>query len=124
MNAQSHIKVVLKLVKLTFFLLLYVHIQSCLWYGIVQNDKLWMPPLNVIHGWQTVSIFNESLFHQYWICTYTSCLFLMGNDLQPRGVVQIAIGAFFNGFGAIILANLFGELAVLVRELDVRHIQL
>ena len=26
MNAQSHIKVVLKLVKLTFFLLLYVHI--------------------------------------------------------------------------------------------------
>lgn len=26
MNAQSHIKVVLKLIKLTFFLLLYVHL--------------------------------------------------------------------------------------------------
>ena len=36
----------------------------------------------------------------------------------------MACGAFFNGFGAIILANLFGELAVLVRELDIRHIQL
>ena len=58
MNAQSHIKVVLKLVKLTFFLLLYVHIQSCLWYGIIKQEKLWMPPLNTIYGWQNFSIFE------------------------------------------------------------------
>ena len=45
----------------------------------------------------------------------------MGNDLQPRGITQIAIGTFFNGFGAIILANLFGELAVLVKELGARN---
>lgn len=81
MNAQSHIKVVLKLVKLTFFLLLYVHIQSCLWYGIIKQEKLWMPPLNTIYGWQNFSIFEQNLYYQYWICTYTSCLYLMGNDL-------------------------------------------
>jgi len=34
------------------------------------------------------------------------------------------MGSFFNGFGAIILANLFGELAVLVRELGARNITL
>ena len=51
MNAQSHIKVILKLVKLTFFLLLYVHIQSCLWYGIIRHDKMWMPVMNTIYGW-------------------------------------------------------------------------
>lgn len=51
MNAQSHIKVVLKLFKLTFFLLLYVHIQSCLWYAIVKQDKLWMTPHDAIFGW-------------------------------------------------------------------------
>lgn len=61
MNAQSHVKVVLKLFKLTFFLLLYVHLQSCLWYGLVKQDKLWMPPMNTIYGWQQVSIFDESL---------------------------------------------------------------
>jgi len=63
MNAQSHIKVVLKLVKLTFFLLLYVHIQSCVWYGLVSSEKLWMPPMNTIYGWQTLSIFSESLYY-------------------------------------------------------------
>ena len=31
------------------------------------------------------------------------------------------MGTFFNGFGAIILANLFGELAVLVKELGARN---
>ena len=117
MNAQSHIKVVLKLIKLTFFLLLYVHIQSCVWYGLVRSEKLWMPPMNTIYGWQTLSIFNESLYYQYWVCTYTSCLFLLGNDLMPRSQTQLVVGTAFNGFGAIILANLFGELAVLVREL-------
>lgn len=40
-----------------------------------------MPPLNTIYGWQNVSIFEDSLYYQYWICTYTSCLYLMGNDL-------------------------------------------
>ena len=48
----------------------------------------------------------------------------MGNDLQPRGVAQIAVGTLFNGGGAFILANLFGELAVLVRELGARNITL
>lgn len=48
----------------------------------------------------------------------------MGNDLHPRGVAQTAVGALANGLGAIILANLFGELAVLVQELGARNITL
>ena len=34
------------------------------------------------------------------------------------------MGTMFNGLGAIILANLFGELAVLVRELNQRNLSL
>ena len=83
-----------------------------------------MPPLNEIHGWQTYSIFTESLYYQYWICTYTSCLFLMGRDLDPRGDPQTISGSLFNCAGAIVLANLFGELAVLVRELNSRSMYL
>ena len=48
----------------------------------------------------------------------------MGRDLDPRGVPQYISGSFFNGFGAIVLANLFGELAVLVRELNSRSMYL
>ena len=69
-----------------------------------------------------MSIFNESLYYQYWISVYHSCVYLMGNDLQPRGVDQVGAGAFFNMFGAIILANLFGEFTDLVRILKQRDI--
>ena len=48
----------------------------------------------------------------------------MGNDLMPRGEQQIAAGTFFNMFGAIILANLFGEFTDLVRRLKTRDINL
>lgn len=48
----------------------------------------------------------------------------MGRDLDPRGVPQTISSSFFNGFGAIVLANLFGELAVLVRELNSRSMYL
>lgn len=63
MNAQSHIKVVLKLVKLTFFLMLYVHILSCFWYGIIVQDLLWSPPSNMIYEWQSTNLFEESLYY-------------------------------------------------------------
>ena len=36
LNVPGHIKVILKLCKLTFFLFLYVHFQSCVWYGIIK----------------------------------------------------------------------------------------
>ena len=32
LNVPGHIKVILKLFKLTFFLFLYVHFQSCVWF--------------------------------------------------------------------------------------------
>ena len=35
LNVPGHIKVILKLCKLTFFLFLYVHFQSCVWYAII-----------------------------------------------------------------------------------------
>ena len=47
-------------------------------------------------------------------------LFLTGNDLGPRGALQVAFGAFADLMGAIMIANLFGELAVLVAELNQR----
>lgn len=73
--------------------------------------------MNKIYEWQSYSIFTEDLYYQYWVCTNASLLFLMGNDLMPRDHSQILVGTFFNAFGSIILANLFGELAVLVRDL-------
>jgi hypothetical protein len=61
MNVLRDTKTALKLGKLIFFLIMYVHCTSCLWYFTVKGDGLWMPPLDYIWGWQEQIFFNETL---------------------------------------------------------------
>jgi hypothetical protein len=49
---------------------------------------------------------------------YHSVLILTGNDIGPRGWFQVAFVTFFITIGAIINANMFGELAVIVSTMN------
>ena len=51
------------------------------------------------------------------ISIYTSLLMLFGNDHLPRTDQQKTLASFINLVGAIMLAIMFGELTVLVKEL-------
>ena len=75
-----------------------------------------MPPLDYV--WVETHVYESSLAFQYWIAFYHSVLVLTGNDIGPRGANQLAIVATFVTLGAIINANIFGELAVLVQALN------
>jgi len=73
-------------VKLVLFLLMYVHFIACIWHYIVDSNKLWIPPLDYHFGWKTTNIefYDQSWTYKYFVCLYTSCLFLFGNDLGAR----------------------------------------
>ena len=43
--AARQIKATLKIMNLTFFLMLYVHCVGCMWYFMIKQDQLWVPPL-------------------------------------------------------------------------------
>ena len=60
------------------------------------------------------------LFSQYMISIYTSLLMLFGNDHLPLTSQQTVLASFINLVGAIMLAIMFGELTVLVKELRQR----
>jgi heme/copper-type cytochrome/quinol oxidase subunit 4 len=51
LNLKQDIKASIKLVKLIFFLLMYVHFIACIWFYIVNVKKEWIPPLDYIWGW-------------------------------------------------------------------------
>lgn len=55
---------------------------------------------------------------------YAACQFLFGSDLGARDDFQIVFIATANIMGAIIQANLFGELAVLVYSINKKAINL
>ena len=55
---------------------------------------------------------------KYWMSLYHAVLMLTGNDIGPRGNFQLALTSVSVTMGAIINANIFGELAVLVAALN------
>ena len=123
LNLKQDIKASIKLIKLIFFLLMYVHFIACIWFYIINVKKEWIPPLDFINGWdRRAEFFDKEDSYKYIVSFYTSCLFLFGNDLGARDNQQLIFISIVNISGAIAQANLFGELAVLVYNINKKAI--
>ena len=123
LNLKQDIKASIKLIKLIFFLLMYVHFIACIWYYLISGNKEWIPPLDFVWGWEKKgAFFDQDEPYKYIVSFYTSCLFLFGNDLGARDNEQLFFISIVNVMGAIAQANLFGELAVLVYNINKKAI--
>ena len=116
MKVANEVKLSLKLGKLVFFLVMYLHCAGCAWYYIVIVDKEWIPPLDYV--FVTTDFYEEQLDFRYFSSIYHSVLMLTGNDIGPRGVGQYIFVISALTAGAIINANIFGELAVILASLN------
>lgn len=63
MNLKNDLKMSLKLVKLVFFLVLFIHCLACTWWFIVKQNKEWLPPLDYVYV--TTDLYTYSDFHKY-----------------------------------------------------------
>lgn len=116
MKVEDEVKLSLKLFKLIFFLVMFLHCQAWTWYFIVTYDKVWMPPLDYV--WVGTKFYEEDALYQYASSAYHSVLMLTGNDLGARNTVQLFFIAGAVTAGAIVNANIFGELAVILSSLN------
>jgi hypothetical protein len=55
---------------------------------------------------------------KYWISTYHGVLMLTGNDVGPRDDFQLFFTTVTLLLGAIINANIFGNMAVLITAIN------
>ena len=109
----------MKLFKLIFLLLIYLHCFGCFWFLLVTNTgngDEWMPPLDYV--WVETDLYYRPISYQYWNCIYHSVLVLTGNDIGPRGFWQVLVCLSFVLCGAFINANIFGELAVVLASMN------
>jgi hypothetical protein len=116
LNMKDNIKMSLKLGKLIFLLMIYLHCFGCCWYILVKGNEEWMPPLDYV--WVKTDIYDMSTDYKYWMSLYHSVLILAGNDIGPRGELQLIVCMLFVTIGAIINGNIFGELAVLMAAMN------
>ena len=119
LRSTEEIKAGLKVIKLIFFLIMYLHCFGCIWYMIVSQEQIWVHPL--LYGNEDVTyLYNQSIIYRYFTTLHAAVLLTTGNDIGPRNTFQVFIGSMGLFLGAIINANILGELAVLVSQLNAK----
>lgn len=116
---NREVKAFFKLLQLIATLILFLHIMGCIFYFITRQKKVWVPPLDYILG--GTNLYTAPLAHQYWIGYYhVTCLFGI-NEILPYTTTEFAFSGFMMLTSAIILANSFGQIALLVAQLSEKH---
>jgi hypothetical protein len=114
MNVEEDIKASIKLTKIVFFLLIYIHFYACIWFLIVKSNKTWVSAIHVDKEDRYEFYSYPENLKQYLICIHSSVLICLGTDILPSNTIENIMAACGAFFGAIINANIFGELAVIM----------
>jgi hypothetical protein len=97
---------------------MYVHLVGCVWWIIVAADELWIPTTDFILGGTT--LYDDDVWKQYWYSFYHSVFMLIGAEMGPVTNIQRIYTSVMILSGAIFQAVLFGEMAVLMGNLNAK----
>lgn len=118
MNVTQQVKNSLKLFQLIFFIIMYLHCSGCLWFVIVSEDERWHPSVDLVRG--DMELYSRPVGYQYWVSIYIAVLQMTGNDVYPFGTFQIGYVSTSIIMGALINANIFGNMALIIGELNMK----
>ena len=116
LNAKDELKMTLKLCNLVFYLVLYIHLAGCTWHYVHNGPKNWVPPLDYM--FVMTDLYDRDLYYQYSIAFYHAILMLNGNEVGPRDTSQYIFVSTSLVVGAMLNANIFGNMAVLLQEIN------
>ena len=111
-------KAMIQVFQLLLYLLMYVHCTNCLWWYIVTFDNSWVPPKDIYQG--GTDLYEMSITFQYFMCMYYSIMIVGSNELFPATNFQKFYIAIMMLVGNLIIANIVGEIAVLMQVITRR----
>ena len=89
MNASESIKYSLKIFKMLFYLIMYVHCQACAWFYITNIDQTWhsleyyLMKNTIDEHYSFYDKEHHSLIYQYIFSIYFSVNILLGEEMLP-----------------------------------------
>ena len=100
------------------YLTTYLHCYTCLWWLIVSKTQTWVSQLDANFPENYYRIYQKSISQQYMASLHSAVLILLGTDVGPQDSLQSFMAGFGIFLGAIINANIFGELALIFSSLN------
>ena len=84
-KSSAEFKAFLKLNKLVFFLLIYLHVFGCLWWMLVASEENWLPPIEYRdHEWYL--LYDQPIAYKYSVSLHAAVLLTTGRNPGPIGV--------------------------------------
>ena len=115
MNSTEDVKHSLSLFKLSFLLVLYVHVSGCVWFYLntfIPEENRWVPQKFEDLSYEE---FKGKDWAEIWKhAFYASLLVLTGNDIAPIDQIHFIMSYIMLIVGAFINAHLFGTIADIV----------
>jgi len=124
MNQTQETKAFFKVAQMVFFLILYIHVLACLlWTTFTFSDEqTWIPEVDFIYV-ETKIFDDETSFGKKYLSMCYHAIMVFGlNEVAPREEREIVVVFIMMIFSAIANAYIFGEMAVLVQEMDKKDI--
>lgn len=116
LNATENVKLSLKLFKLIFYLLVYIHLQACAWYFYTVWDRTWFPLTDLIA--KNVGFYENGFTHTYCFSVWHSVSILGGADMVPANGHQAIVVSFLVLTSEFIHAHILGTIGVILEALS------
>lgn len=114
LNIRQDIKAYLKLLKLVYYLIIYIHFIACIFYYIVKLKEEWIPGLDF--PWGETNFYNESDTLKYLSVMYHAVMLIGLNEIYSHTTLECLVFTFLMLLSSMVNANIFGVIAVLVAE--------
>ena len=109
LNIPQRQKTFLKVIFLVFIMLMYLHLASCIWYTVIQQDERWIPSMEFVFP-QTPMMYDYyySIWQRTYIYTlYTSYFLFWMTEISPKLELQ-----FFTAICILMLSSIMNGLIV------------
>lgn len=116
LRARDEAKLMIKFIQLTLFILMYVHVIGCLWFMLVDSNKSWVPPVDLVT--HKTNFYYSPAWEQYWFSFYHSVYLLVGVEIMVSNDQEYTFAVGFYIIGAIITAIIVGEMASVSSNLN------
>jgi hypothetical protein len=104
---------------LLFLLIVFLHIHACAIYYVVDVEKKWIPPSDAMILSSDFYPIDDYLF-KYSTALYYSLRLYTVRDISPTVLMERMFFAIFAIVSAMINANIFGNIYVLISEMNNR----
>lgn len=123
LNQTQETKAALKVCNMVFILIIYIHVIACLLWKVFSISETWIPAVDFIYV--KTRIFEETTppEKQYFSMCYHAIMVFGLNEVAPRTEIETTVVILMMIASAIANAYIFGEMAVLVQEMDKKDIE-